>query len=352
MRIAVTGYYGTGSSAVIDLLLEYKECSEGILNRYEHLPFYTPNGLFDLEDKLLIGNNLHRSDEALSSFRDAMNRLNQYNFGWFGGYKKRYGNEFADIVDEFLGNIEQFQVQGNWSYNYTKMRMSFLSSVKDIVKIIMRKPLCKDFGEKAVYNKKNIIKSSFITSDDFYKYAREFVQNYFNMISDKSDFLILDHLVLPHNLFRIKNYFGDDFRVIVVDRDVRDVYTLSKYVWPVIGASSPLPTDVNEFLRFWKSMREIEQQVDDDRILRLQLEDLIYKYDETVEKIEKFLGLSTKDHEYIKKRMIPEKSIKNTQSFTMQPEWEKEVEILEKELPSYIYPFPYRIKSSIKEMFD
>ncbi len=43
LNIAVTGYYGTGSSAVTDLLREYDECVVVPYNNrnYEHVVFYT-----------------------------------------------------------------------------------------------------------------------------------------------------------------------------------------------------------------------------------------------------------------------------------------------------------------------
>ena len=60
MTITTTGYYSTGSSAVYDLLREYNACTEEINknNPVEHILLYMPNGLFDLEDKLLIGNSI------------------------------------------------------------------------------------------------------------------------------------------------------------------------------------------------------------------------------------------------------------------------------------------------------
>ena len=49
-NIAVTGYYETGSSALIDLLAEYDNTQivpYGI-KTYEHVPFYINGGLFNL----------------------------------------------------------------------------------------------------------------------------------------------------------------------------------------------------------------------------------------------------------------------------------------------------------------
>ncbi|MFQ9248020.1 MAG: hypothetical protein ACLR3R_11845 [Clostridium paraputrificum] len=72
---------------------------------------------------------------------------------------------------------------------------------------------------------------SFPSEDEFYRAAKKFVKGYLDMIGQNLDKnIIYDHLVLPHNAYRIPNYFDDDFRLIIVDRDVRDMYALSTYV--------------------------------------------------------------------------------------------------------------------------
>ena len=50
----------------------------GSLEEFLKIPLLaknSPNGLFDLEDKLLIGNNAIRSDEAIRSFETQMKKL-------------------------------------------------------------------------------------------------------------------------------------------------------------------------------------------------------------------------------------------------------------------------------------
>ena len=66
--IVPTGYMGSGSSAITDLLTEL-EGYDADTGTFEYVFLHCPNGLFDLEDKLLKGNNALRSDEALHSFK-------------------------------------------------------------------------------------------------------------------------------------------------------------------------------------------------------------------------------------------------------------------------------------------
>ena len=72
--IVPTGYMGSGSSAITDLVVEFKYC-QNEYKSYEYVLLHCPNGLFDLEDKLLIGNNAIRSDEAIRSFELQMKKL-------------------------------------------------------------------------------------------------------------------------------------------------------------------------------------------------------------------------------------------------------------------------------------
>lgn len=352
MNIAVTGYCGTGSSAVNDLLKEYKSCSNGLLENYEHIPLYTPNGLFDLEDKLLIGNNLHRSDEALESFYNEMKRLNDNNFGWFGGYKKHFGNEFMRNVDGFINEIAEFEFPGKWSYTAKKMRLSPVQFAVDILRIFMGRKTYRNFGEKEIDSRKKNIRYAFVDEKKFYASAQKFIQKYFKMTQAKTENTVYDHLVLPHNLWRIPEYFDDDFRVIVVDRDVRDLFVLGKYVWPSLGSYAPFPREVKKFISFWKKMRACEKKIDDPRILRINFEDIVYDYENTVRIIENFLNLNPSDHIMKKRYFVPEKSIKNTQNFNIKTKWIREVQQIDRMLPQYVYTFPYRIQTSIKETFD
>ena len=85
--IIPTGYMGSGSSAITDIVREFSgyEASQG---DFEYVFLHCPGGVFDLEDKLLIGNNANRSDEALHTFENTMRELYKCKFWWPANYKK------------------------------------------------------------------------------------------------------------------------------------------------------------------------------------------------------------------------------------------------------------------------
>ena len=103
--IVSTGYMGSGSSAVTDLVSEFKDC-QNEHKSYEYIMLHCPNGLFDLEDKLLLGNNALRSDEAIRSFEEQMKKLYDKKYWWVGNYKKIIGPNFKKITDKFISNIQ------------------------------------------------------------------------------------------------------------------------------------------------------------------------------------------------------------------------------------------------------
>lgn len=346
--IVPMGYMGSGSSAITDLVSEFKNCTNEFKS-YEYVFLHCPNGMFDLEDKLLHGNHAIKSDEAIRSFEEQMDKLYQKKFWWVGNYKKIIGPEFKLLTDEFIEKITQFKFDGYW-YMHEEV------NVKMFLKLLIRKPI-KMLSNNKLCNKKILkykdgMKLSYIKADDFYKYAKKYINDVLNVISRGKENVIMDQLLLPFNLFRVDNYFGDELKAIVVERDPRDVFILNKYIWDSKNISVPFPKDVKEFCRFYRGMRESERIKESNKILRIKFEDLIYNYEKTVEVVSNFIGFEKKLHVAPKTRFIPEISIKNTQLFNGKKEYKKEVKIIEKELKEYLYDFPYLLENNIENTVE
>lgn len=346
--IVPTGYMGSGSSAITDLVSEFRDC-ENEFGSYEYVFLHCPNGLFDLEDDLLIGNNAIKSDESIRIFNQQMKKLYDKPFWWVGNYKKIIGYEFMTETDKFINNITQFHFNGYW---YTHEEVN----TKMFIKLLIRKPIKMISGNK-LCNKKILkyndgMKLSYINSTEFYKCAKKYIYNVLNIASHGKDNIIMDQLILPFNLFRIENYFDDKLKVIVVDRDPRDVFILNKYIWDSKKISVPFPKDVNEFCKFYKKMRESEHEAKSSKILRIHFEDLIYKYENSVQDIMDFIGFNKEDHISKKSRFKPELSINNTQVFNGDKGYESEIKIIEKELKKYLYEFPYKLDNKIENTIE
>lgn len=345
--IVPCGYMGSGSSAITDLVSEFKDCQNDYKS-YEFVMLHCPNGLFDLEDKLLLNNNAIRSDEAIRSFEEQMKKLYDKKFWWVGNYKKVISVDFMDITNDYVGKIQGYNFSGYW---YTHEEVNF----KMFIKLLVRKPF-KVLTNNKYFNKKILryndgMRISYIKKDDFYRYSKEYIYNVIERISKGKDNVILDQFLLPFNLYRVDNYFDDRLKVIVVERDPRDVFIINKYIWGSKQLCVPFPLEVNEFCKFYREMRESEIEYSSDKVMKVRFEDLIYNYDSILDEIRKFLGFSEKEHINKKTRFIPELSIKNTQLFR-KDEYIEECRIIEKELKDYLYEFPYELNNDVKETIE
>ena len=344
--IVPTGYMGSGSSAITDLIAEYKDC-DNKNKSFEYVFLHCPDGLFDLEDKLLLGNNALRSDEAIRTFESCMKDLYDRKYYWVGNYKNILSEKFYDITKKYINKITQFNFYGFWyTHEKTDNKMFWKLCVNKMIKILSFKKI----EPKKVLKYSDGMRMSYIKKEEFYKESSKYIYEVLNEIS-KDDNLVLDQLLLPYNLYRADNYFGDELKVIVVERDPRDVFLLNKYIWQQRNNCVPMPLEVNEFCEFYRNMRESEIITTSDKVLRIKFEDLIYQYDRTVEKIEKFMGFSKKDHINKFQRFDPNISIKNTQMFNAK-EYHEESRIIEQKLKDYLYDFPYELKNDIEETID
>ena len=363
MIISTSGYYATGSSAIFNLLEEYESCTAGKLENwqipagdYEHIIMYTPDGVFDLEDKLLIGNSIHRSDEALRRFHEKMLLQYNENFLGMGGYKDLFGKEFYATLENYMKHLVQYRVRGHWEYHYGGSRFNLKKMLGSVRRTLMHQEIIGELYKMPYYDKSDCVLYSFVTDQEFYALTKKFVSRYFSMLrgSDTKPNLILNHFLLPHNAFRVPKYFDDDFRLIIAERDPRDIFIMLKHNDDIGFDQSLLPIDtVENFVSFWKRLRDRVKPVHDERVITIRFEDLIYNYDETVAFLERQCNLRPEDH--LKKRQIlrPEKSILNTQLFRLNNKWDDEIAYIERELPEYLYDFKTNIwenrKHSSKE---
>lgn len=345
--IVSTGYMGSGSSAITDLVSEFREC-QNEFKSYEYVLMHSPNGVFDLEDKLLLGNNAIRSDEAIRTFRSHAKKLYDKKFWWVGNYKKIIGPDFMKKTDEYVNSLINFNYKGYW-YNHEEV------NTKMFFKLLLRKPIKILTLNKVKFNKvlkyNDGMKICLPTKEEFYQKSHKYIYDLIDEISRGKKNVVLDQFLLPFNLYRVDNYFDDKLKVIVVERDPRDVFILNKYIWPKRELCVPIPVEVNEFCDYYKRMRESEIKTDSKKVLRIKFEDLIYNYDKEIDRITKFLGFKDSDHLYKKTRFNPDISIKNTQLFN-EKKYKSEVDIINKKLKKYLYDFPYELNNDVKDTVE
>lgn len=335
--IIPTGYMGSGSSAITNIVSEID--NYGInADAFEFVMLHCPDGLFDLEDKLLIGNNAVRSDEAIHRFLSCMSDLYCKQNYWVSGYKEKISTNFLKYCEEFIEGIIVFSTKDTYWYFQQKpdsIHLQLLNYFRRFIgkftigKIKLRRPV-----------RYNRIMIALPDRDTFYSEAGKLLNSVFRDLGIEKHNLVLDQFLLPHNLFRLDNYFDSRVRVFVVDRDPRDMFLLNKYVWRPQGVAVPFPLDARLFCDYYKKMRTSEKYTNDRRVFRVHFEDLVYRYDDILKKIYDFIGVYEDDH--IRKKLLfnPDISIKNTQIFRSNKEYSLETQIITDSLKEYLYPFP------------
>ncbi|OOM80319.1 sulfotransferase [Clostridium sp. BL-8] len=330
MIIGVCGYGATGSSAVVGLLKEFSG-----LQVYDDAEFkyaYKVDGLQDLEYHLVKQYSRHVSgDMAIKRF------LYSINYAYTPFVKKSVPKKaFIELSRKYADSLIQAKWKGIESADY---EVGFLP-----------KSMCNLGFKKIIFpNYERIFKKTYdmwparelylsIEPEDFYKKTKDYIRNLLlAMGADLSKPIVLDQPFegnAPQNSFS----FFDNPKAIVVDRDPRDLFLVSKYAVRAKGEARFMPrTDVKKFVEYYRQLRIHQKRVDNENIIFVRFEDLIYNYEHTVKRIATFLNLGT--HNMPKEYFKPEISISNTQLHNKYMECKDEVEYIEKELSEYLFPY-------------
>ncbi|MDQ8571816.1 sulfotransferase domain-containing protein, partial [Enterococcus faecium] len=210
-----------------------------------------------------------------------------------------------------------------------------------------------NYGVKYIYDNEDVY-CALPSEDDLYDAAKKFTSGYFSLFDKgiQDEVKIFDHIIWPGQIDDFQECFDKNFKIIIVDRDPRDLYILDQYIWSnnVFRKSKMhFPTDTATFSEEWKNT--LVGKFKNPNAMRIHFEDLVYDYENTVNRIETFLGLKKEQHIYAKKYFNPKDSIENTQVFRVHEKWEKEVENIAKLVPELLYKFPYYRIPERKRMF-
>lgn len=345
--IIPTGYMGSGSSAVTALISEI-DGYDANRGDFEYVFLHCPNGVFDLEDKLLVGNNALRSDEALRTFRTTMKQLFDKKYWWVGHYNENLCPEFMEYTESYIQSLIQYHPSFYWYYQENadfkmilKLIIKRLVALVTLGKVQLPKPLL--YENMAV---------SYVTAQEFYEKTRVYLQKLWDALGIQQHSLILDQLLLPFNLYRMENYFAPGTaEAFVIDRDPRDMFITNKYIWAEKGGVVPYPTEVHAFCECYRSLRQMEKPAPYTCVHRIHFEDLIYNYEQTVAKIYQALGVDAAAHQKKQTEFVPSHSIENTQLFLAKEAFAQEGKIIARELQEYLYPFPYERKPDCRKSF-
>ena len=334
--LTTTGFYGTGSSAVTDLLREYDNvcCKNDNEIRFLH----DPDGISDLEYNLIDNPNRHNSSHSIKRFMKQMKMLDHV--GPIKRYNKYFNNSFWPAIEQFYKSIVTCEYASAWHYDVYDRGTFFyiISRVYSNINMILHKMFKIPIDGRALVPKNEQAMIPIESRDDFLKAVNVLTEHIVHCLNDQNkEYVMLDQFIPPSNIDRYVRYV-DGIKAVVLDRDPRDIYLLEKVVWN--GTIAPTES-VEKFCEWYKWTREIYyKNKQSDAALNIQFEDLIYKYEETVEKIQLFFGLSSENHVKPRQYFNPDISIKNTQLWNLYTMYSKDIEYIEKHLEKYCYCFP------------
>lgn len=329
--ITCAGYGETGSSVITDLLKEFDNCNS--MGDYEFRFIQDYEGISTLEFALV--HNYHRmnSDIAIHRFK----KIIDYHSGnrIFPRYEKFFNGKFKEISYKYIDSLIDLSWKGYWEHHAIETNSvdRFLAyKIYPRIKKLFRKPSDKKFVLQPP--KRTMYFSN--PGEEFYGKTRVYTRELFNAIDPefKYEYLVSDQLLPPSNLGIYLNYF-DDIKVIIVDRDPRDIYMLNEFK----SREGWIPShDVDAFIKWFKLLRkrQKEEQEDKSRVLRIKFEDAVIKYDETLKEVLDFLGIDESHHIAKKKYFNPEISIKNVGIYKGYEHLEA-IKRIEKELKEYCY---------------
>lgn len=336
--ITCAGYYGTGSSAVTDLLGEFKGVH--FMGDYEFRFIQDPGGIADLDYNIVENYHRHNSGHALKRYKKNVDFLSGSRF--IKKYESYFQGQFKKLSYEYIDALTAFKYKGYWHQDVIDKGklVWFTERVLDkvlnriIVPIIRGKRNIEPMSIHLLRNELTYVPYS--DPEHFYSCTRKYIKDLFTIANVNDEpFIMVDQLVPPSNTEKYCKYF-DDIKIFAIDRDPRDVYMMEKFVFK--GGIVPLD-NIDDFCTWYELTRRHRETEHDDpnKVLRLQFEDMVYHYDESVKVIADFLGVHLSDHINPQTKFIPSQSIKNTQIWKRHPELAKEMAVIEEKLDKYCY---------------
>jgi len=326
-KISCVGYHGTGSGAVEDFLREFNNIAMakyGVESRF----LQDPDGISDLEYNLV--ENPHRLNSGF-----ALKRFLLFAKAEERSYRHIFGKRWMEWAREYVEALSEFSYTGYWHGDIrivSPFRL-FVYKARKAINMVMP----KKFKKNKYYNYFKNIETYYVdlSEEQFLDITQKYCEELCELLNkENKEYVILDQVVSPTNVQRYSRYVKD-LKVIVVDRDPRDVYLNDV----VKNKNFVLPKELDKFCKVFRMSRQNVAE-DGDNVLRVNFEDMIFKYDETTEKIMEFLGLSKEAHVAPKTHFNPNVSVVNTKIWEKNDDYREMAEYIEKELPEYIYDMP------------
>lgn len=314
--ITCAGYGNTGSSVVTNIFQEIPDVLVVGGSEFEFMLLHEVDGIIDLYKAVTEGNRL-KSDAAIKRFIQLVRKLNFCNPSGVN-YSTFFNNTFLSYTIEYLKSLNIIGWEGWWHRIFDFSNNDFL--INNYRRLKFNKytknqsySLYEQDSWRPCFSPTSKMYYCGISKELFVSQTKKYLEKLFNECDkeNKFEYIYFDQLV-PANCDETYLQFFDNIKVIVIDRDPRDLYFANQVFW----GSKYFPTDdVKKYVEWFKNTRSFK--ISNESIIYFNFEDFIFKYENSLNRVLKFVNICEKSHVNKKTVFIPEKSEKNTRL------WEK-----------------------------
>lgn len=316
--VTIDGYGFSGSSAVMDLLREYSNCTV-----WATKPSFTKNTFHDTANGIFGEFDICRHTGGLLFLEYLMRPEAWVNDFWADAAVKDFINVayYSDVYQQ-----------------YPETRPIFFSFFDTIIYLRKKSDLpLMNIWRNNFQEDKDCFILQRMTQGEYQVLCRHFLYTLFNTLFKdvkNEDTLVLDHIFgdCGNDMARFEPYLPGIKRIIV-DRDVRAVYVhaCKKNIRWIAHDS------IEDFAKWERKMHYKDGVCDKLTTLEIQFEHLVNNYEKDVTKIERFLNISPEQHIYPRQVFDPDISSKNVSAWKQEKVYANDCEKLQKIMPEYCY---------------
>lgn len=332
--IGVSGFFSSGSSAVIDFLKEFQNTYEC---KAEIRIIKDPYGISQLEQALVHHWELLNSSAAVQDFLclcNIYNRTGGHVFSPAGlSYGKNISPDFMKITQEYVDELTDFTYESD--FYYQKIKKPYLKFVIDRIRYGIE---FYTKGKIRSANRKN--KPSYFahpTEEQFLAATRKYLVRLFEKCLPEEvekGYILLDQAISTNDTDALNRYFTNG-KLIIVDRDPRDMYVEDLERWRENLDFDTASADAGRrYVLRHKALRQGIPTADNMMVVRF--EELILNYERESRRIREFVGFPEEAHINPHAYLKPEVSAKNIGVWKQYYEkYRDAIDTIAKMLPEY-----------------
>lgn len=329
--IDLSGYAFTGKGAYNNLFAEFRGYHTHPYD-FEFDIVRTQNGILDLYISLVQEWSPIRSCESIRNFKKLIKS--------YGGNKtfldrlmtngRHYDSAFKNFTklsNQYIDNLVDSSWKGQWPFAFEKMPKFQIFIYKVLFNI----------GHKTIFE--DNIYLSVPKEDKFIELTREYLNDILSSnVSSNVSTIVMNNVFESFTPLKSMKFFHQA-KSIVIDRDPRDIYLSLLDHTNLDGSKGfkvALGSDIQGFIQRFKLYRDRVDYKNNENILRVTFEDLVLKYDMTLETIFNFLDEDESIHINKKKYFDPEISKKGVGMWkNVDGQLKKDIKKIQVELKEY-----------------